>query len=240
MPHDSDRGGGGAAPQPARESVRPASASYDLATVVRHIAAELRQPLGSIESIAAYLDLILPRTESKARRQLANVQQEVRRARWVLADAVHFLRAAPPHFQPLDLAEVVSKTLSQWRTPDGPNVKVEFDAAARLVEIDLEQVQHLLRNILQFCGRFLPPEEAMVLRTRAAGREVRLEIEASAPECTPADVEPLFEPFDSRLPAGSGLALASVRRIADVHRARVEAAVDPDGRLSLAVVFPTA
>lgn len=209
-----------------------------MATVIRHISSELRQPLSAIESIAVYLDLILPRTEFKARRQLTKVQEEVRHARWILTDAVHFLRAAPPQFQSLDLTEIVSKTLSGWRTPGGPNVQVEFDHASPLVRADLEQIQHLLRNVLQFFARFLPAGCAMLVRTRRTDGEVRLEIEAPAPACTDDDVQPLFEPFESQLPAGSGLALASVRRIAEAHHARVEAGTDPSGTLSLTVAFP--
>ena len=53
--------------------------AYEQADIVRHIAHELRQPLSTIESIAFYLEMVLPRTEGKARRQLGKLQQEVTR-----------------------------------------------------------------------------------------------------------------------------------------------------------------
>jgi nitrogen-specific signal transduction histidine kinase len=54
--------------------------AYDSAEIVRRLAHELRQPLSTIESIAFYLEMILPRTEAKARRQLRKLQQEPTRS----------------------------------------------------------------------------------------------------------------------------------------------------------------
>jgi signal transduction histidine kinase len=211
---------------------------YDPATVVRHIAHEVRQPLSTIESIACYLEMVLPRTEGKARRQLAKLQQEVRQINWILSDALHFLRAAPLELHLLDLTEVVSKSLSEWGTLEGADIRLKLEHHLPLVLLDLEQTQHMLRNIVAFFGRISALQHSIVLRTCTAGGEVILEIAAQAPECSAADLDPLFKPFDSHLPVGSGLGLASVRRIAEAHGARLQAGANPAGGISLAIAFP--
>jgi two-component system sensor histidine kinase TctE len=106
------------------------------------------------------------------------------------------------------------------------------------VRLDLEQTQHLLRNLVAFFGRLSAPQRSMILRTGAAGDEVILEIAAQLPEGSSADLDPLFRPFDSHLPDGSGLGLASVRRIAEAHGARLQAGSIPVGGISLVIAFP--
>jgi signal transduction histidine kinase len=109
-----------------------------------------------------------------------------------------------------------------------------------LVLLDLEQMQHLLRNIVAFFRRVSAPGRAIHLETSAAEHEVCLKITSTTLEYSAQDIEPLFEPFGERFPAGTGLALASARRIAEAHNARIEAKSDPPHSLTLLISFPAA
>jgi len=250
MPQNSETGATGAAPRRAKQEevvpppdagARPSAESvYHPAAVVRHLARELREPLSAIDSIACYLDIVLPRADTKGRRQLAKLRQEVRQINWILSDAVHFLRAAPLRLEALDLSEVLSRALSEWRAPDGPSVALDLQRRLPLVNLDLEQVQHMLRNLVAFFGRFSSSERPISVRVYTFENTVKLEVKAETPQCSPADVQPLFDPFESNLPGGAGLGLASVRRIAEAHGARVDAATDPPGTLALTITFPPA
>lgn len=220
---------------PAREQ-QP----HDPAAVVRHLAQELRQPLGTIESISHYLNMVLPRTEAKARRQLAKLQDEVRHMHWILADALHFLQAAPLNPHLLDLTEVVSKDLSEWNPLEGAGLEFRLEPDLPLVQLDLEQMQHLLRNTVGFFRRVSTSGRPILLRTYSAGGEVVLEISSEALEFTPEDLDPIFEPLESPFPAGPGFALASARKIAEAHGARLDATSDPPHTLTLSFAFPPA
>ncbi len=206
--------------------------------VVRHIAQEIRQPLSTIESIAHYLNMVLPRTEAKARRQLCSLQDEVRNIQWILADALHFLQAAPLQRQLMDLTEVMSRNLSEWCPDQGAGCTLLLEPDLPLIELDLQQIEHLLQNLMRFFGRVSAPGRSIALRTYAAENEVRLEITSGALEYSTEDIEPLFEPFTTRFPAGCGLALASARRIAEAHGARVAVKSDPPHSLSVVIAFP--
>ncbi len=61
----------------------------DTASVVRHLAHELRQPLSTIEASAYYLKLVLEDQNSGATRQLDRIEQMVHQISWILSDAVH-------------------------------------------------------------------------------------------------------------------------------------------------------
>ncbi len=213
---------------------------YDSAAVVRHIANELRQPLRTVESIAFYLEMVLPRTDAKARRHLGKLQQEIQRANWILSDALYFLQGAPFEPQVTDLGELASKCLSECRSREHVRGSLVVEEGAPLVRLDVEQVRHMVRNIILFLSRQAGPEDPVQLKVRHAAMDVVFEATAVAPSCSEQEINALFEPFSSCLPEGSGLALASVRRIAEVHGARLEAYSNPSHSLTLAVAFPAA
>jgi signal transduction histidine kinase len=217
-----------------------AKPDYDIAQVVRHLVHEIRQPLSTIESIAFYLEMVLPRAEGKARRQLSKLQQEVEQINWVLCDAIHFLQASPPRLQAMDLSEVVSKSFGEWRTLPGVRVCQQLAAQLPPVALDLEQIQHLLRNVTSFFARIAAGEAAVLVETRSAEGGVVLEISANAPQWPTEEAAALFEPFEPSAPAGAGLKLASARRIAEAHGARIEVHSGPDARVSLTLLFPPA
>jgi signal transduction histidine kinase len=60
---------------------------------------------------------------------------------------------------------------------------------------------------------------------------------APAPGYDAESLAALFEPFSPHLPGGSGLALASVRRIAEAHGATLDASFTPRGDLQLRIAF---
>ena len=225
---------------PAAQSARPNAdpASYDAAAVLRHIAHELRQPLSALESITYYLSIVLPRTESKARMQVLKLQEQVHQIDWILTDAIHFLQASPPQLELLDLNEIVSRSIAEWSRAEGLQAHLKLADDLPPVRLDLGQAQHLLHNLLFFFQRISTAGPAVAVSTSATFEDVRLEVSATGGEFRAGELESLFEPFHPQHPPGSGLALASVRRIAEGHGGRVDVQPMPGGGVNLAVAFP--
>jgi signal transduction histidine kinase len=63
-------------------------ASEPAAEVLRTVVHDLRQPLSSIETIAYYLTLILPRTDEKIQAQLHEIRHLVEQANRILTSGV--------------------------------------------------------------------------------------------------------------------------------------------------------
>ena len=222
------------------EGAREKNSSLDAEVVVRHLVHELRQPLSTIESIAYYLALVTSQSDDRVQRQLEKMQQVIQQANWILSDSIHFLQATPPSAEIVELDELISDSVSE-AVYGGQNwVDLELSTEPTLVRLDAEQGCHLLRNVLFFFRQICGHDSRIRLRTSTANGWVQVELQAGSVDVPVKDLDSMFEPFNPHLPAGSGLALASVRRIAEVHGGRTEFHSGDDGGLQLIVAFPLA
>ena len=121
----------------------------------------------------------------------------------------------------------------------GPAAPVRFVGYAR-------RVRQVLVNLLSNAVKFTPPGGSVELSASGdeeAG-EVRLEVRDSGPGIAPEDVPKLFQPFtqlDTRLArehAGTGLGLALVRSLAELHGGRADVESEPGRGSRFRVALP--
>lgn len=211
--------------------------TLDTSAVVRHLTHELRQPLSTIETASYYLEIVMQRRDPRVAQQVERIQQMVTQMNWILSDAVHYLQAAPPRPAWVDLSEIVHTELTSDSVHRHIIMTVEESSPAPLVLVDTGQAQHLVRNVLSVFRQLIRTEGAARVHVGRLGSLTVLETHGEfAGNCT-FDAEELFHPFSPHLPAGSGLALASVRRIAESHGGWAVAECR-DGNLTLRAAFP--
>lgn len=198
--------------------------------LVSQIAHELRQPLSTIEAIAYYLDMVLPRTEQKARQQLAKLQQLVEQSNWIVTNAVHLTNPLVPAPQKLDLEESITRVAAEWvLTAENP-VQFDFRGELPLVYLDPGQAHDLLQNLFTFFRQIATPDYPMVVRTSTTHEGVLVEFSSDAPGYSTNG--------DGEFPSGSGLSLASVRRHVEANGGRFEATANAEDGVNLRVAFP--
>ncbi len=217
-----------------------ASGELDTAALVRHLTHELRQPLSTIESIGYYLSMVVPASDARLQRQLGKLQSAIEQAGWILSDAVHFAQASPPRPRLVDLDELVSGAVSEFLRGHPIWVDVDLARGPAMVKADPDQFRHLLRALLYFFRRVGGGGGRIALRTRADRNAVGFELETAGVAYSASDIEAMFDPFGAQPPAGSGLALASVLRIAENHGGRLECRLGEGGRLTVRVALPAA
>jgi signal transduction histidine kinase len=224
-------------PQKEHNGLKESASPYEAAGVVRHMAHELRQPLSTIESIAYYLDIVLPLHDGKSRVQVERLQQVVQQASWILSDAVHFLQASPPSPQTIDLSEFVSHAVTEAGVTEATWVQLDLSQEPVLARLDPDQSRHLFRNLLFFFRQVSRPNPFVWIKTLNTEDSVQVRFEADGVDFNTAEMEAMFEPFTSHLPAGSGLALASVRRIVEAHNGTLDLQTIAPMKLSLRLSF---
>jgi signal transduction histidine kinase len=223
-----------------RESTSRDAGKHDSADVIRHVAHEVRQPLSAIESIGYYLEMVLPRTETKARAQAGKLRKLVEQANWILEDAVHFLQANEPRLELTDVNEVLSDSLADSHSSEQLPVEPELQEDLPLLRLDIEQTRHMIRNLLMFFRRIMRPAAPLGVCTWREEKFLHIEFRCPCSGALPDDPAALFEPFAPHSPACPGLALASVRRIVHAHGGRIALSRDPNQALLVELAFPIA
>jgi signal transduction histidine kinase len=168
-----------------------------------------------------------------------DVEESARRASLVLAD-LNAVSATPIRaLEASDLRGVIERSVRL--TPRSPDVRVQCDLepvpalTARAGE--LEQV---LANLLENAMAAVAPAGTVLVRLRATGSAVLLEVEDDGPGMAPDVLARATEPFfTTKLPSeGSGLGLAIVSSIVDSHDGTLRIVSGAGAGTRVAVTLP--
>ena len=205
---------------------------------------ELNNPLTSILGMAELLqdgELAEP-----ARKQLALMQQQARRAAEIVQNLMYFSRPPAPGKSGIDLGELIQRTLHLHAySLRKNNITVDFlrEGALPPVSGDAHQLMQVFLNLI------LNSEQAMrevrdrgTLRVRLERRDksVAVIFQDDGPGI-PADILPnIFDPFytTKRPGRGTGLGLSICKAILREHNGNVEAASGPGGGAVFTVTLP--
>ncbi len=212
----------------ARE--RHLAALGEMSAVLAH---ELRNPLASLKGNAQLLLETLPPGRAQDRGRW--VVTEAERMEALTNDLLDFARSGAVHRAPADPAAILHDAARELLPAE---VLVSVDAAPPTWSLDPLRVHqaltNLLRNAVQACPS--PPPEARVhVEAGALVFEVR-DHGAGLPD---GPTDRLFEPFHTNRVHGTGLGLAVVRRVAQLHGGTATAASAPGGGAIFRVTLPS-
>jgi signal transduction histidine kinase len=193
---------------------------------------ELRTPLAQIRMFSETLTLGRVRTEEERRRSLAIIDQEARRLTHLVENLLHFSRSErqTTHItpEPTKLAPLVREVLDGFAplaAARGATLAASIPEDL-VVPADPGAVRQMLLNLLDNAVKYGPAgQEVRVGATRENGI-ARLWVDDGGPGIPRADREHVWERFwrlerdrGSSI-AGSGIGLAVVRELADLHHGR--------------------
>ncbi len=200
----------------------------ETAGVIRQLAQDLRKPLNSIEQIGFYLEMSVPPADSRSRRRLAALHRQVRQASWMIEDALLFAESGSSQPALVDLAEVVGRVASHWRSGTSAWLCLQVEEGLPPVLADIRHIEHLLRNVLSF----LAADTRRATTVRCYEQEGQIAIEFAPPG--PVQVPPEL------LGISEGAAFSMARRILKTHGARFEVLPTGAERIMVRLTFPAA
>ncbi|MDR7402684.1 MAG: ATP-binding protein [Armatimonadota bacterium] len=215
------------------------------------IAHELRTPLAIIEgNLEAILDGVrepTPDLVAMLHTQSALLNQLITDLRdLTLADAGQLQL----HRCPVDLADLCRESVEAMALWIGERqVRVDVRTAGdTTADVDPARMRQVVQNLLHNAVRFTPPGGQVTMTVgdgvRADRRWVTLVVDDEGPGIPPADLDHVFEPFyradpsRSRATGGSGLGLAVVKRLVEVHGGEVSVENRPGGGSRFTVRLP--
>jgi len=207
---------------------------------------ELNNPLTSILGMSELLQE--GEAPESVRKQMAVLQQQARRAAEIVQNLMYFSRPPAPGKTPIDLGELVQRTLHLHAySLRKNNITVDFlkEASVPSVSGDSHQLMQVFLNLI------LNSEQAMrevrdrgTLRIRLEKNEKSVSVifQDDGPGIPPDILPNIFDPFytTKRPGRGTGLGLSICKAILREHNGNVEAASGPGGGAVFRVTLPVA
>ncbi|MDP1832401.1 MAG: ATP-binding protein [Geothrix sp.] len=208
------------------------------------VAHEINNPLTGVLSYASLLRKRMEHDVS-ACEDLDVIVRETVRCRGIIRGLLDFARPATPARKPMELNEVVRRSVSVVMTQLSLNqVDLSLDLAPDLpaVQADANQIQQVVVNLLLNAMDAIGTEGGSVRATTRPGAlgSIEFTLEDSGPGIAPEDLPRIFEPFfTTKGNQGTGLGLAVSWGIAEAHGGSLRAETIPGHGTRLILRLPT-
>jgi len=218
-------------------------------TLVSGVAHELNNPLTSIAGLSEFL-LEQGVGDQSQREHLRVINDQAERASGIVRNLLSFARSAPAERAPLDLGDVVRRTvmlISYELRRAGAEVETEVAEGLPLVLGNRDQLQQVLLNLLgnaAYAVASLPAgrPRRISVRARAADERVTVTVKDSGPGIPRETAARIFDPFFTTKPPGegTGLGLFLSFGIAESHGGTLTVSSEPGAGASFTLSLPSA
>ena len=243
------------------EAERRAQASARLAelgSMTSGLAHEIKNPLSTLHLNAQLLreevlDAELPEeTRATVSRRVDALARETMRLKDILSDFLQFAGRMRLDPQPVDLRDLVSE-LADFFHPQaasaGVLVRVDLPGVPVRARVDAGLLKQALLNLAINAVQAMNPEgraergerrgELMFrLELDSTGDDARLSVIDTGPGIPEERHATLFRPYASTKPGGTGLGLATTRRIVEEHGGGVKLFNGPQGGACFTLTLP--
>jgi PAS domain S-box-containing protein len=207
---------------------------------------ELNNPLTSILGMAELLQE--GETSEGARKQIAVLHKEARRAAEIVQNLQYFARPPAPGRSQVNLNELVQRVVQMQAYPlRKSNITVDFlpEPAIPAIVADPNQLMQVFLNLL------LNAEQAIrenrdkgTIRVRIGRKpdSVWVVFQDDGPGIAPENLAHIFDPFftTKRPGRGTGLGLSICKTVLREHGGNIEVATAPDGGALFTITLPVA
>ncbi|MDF9715179.1 GAF domain-containing sensor histidine kinase [Nocardioides sp. ChNu-153] len=202
-----------------------------LAAFAGQVSHDLANPLATVAMALQLLELQLGAVPADAVESLRTAQRGADRMRTLVAEVLAYARVGGSlQRRPVDLATTTASVvadlgdaLAGTRLEVGPLPTVPGDPV---------QLSAVLANLLGNAAKHAGPTPTVEVGARRVEAGWRVEVTDDGPGIDPADAERAFEPLvrlDAAGGDGSGLGLATCRRVVEAHGGTIGLLARPDG-----------
>jgi PAS domain S-box-containing protein len=206
-----------------------------MGAMIGGVAHELNNPLTSILGVSELLQD--SQTTDAARKQIAILQQQARRAAEIVHNLTYFSRPPAPGKTPVNLGEVVERTLNLHAYSLRKNsITVDFlrEPGLPYVEGDPHQLMQVFLNLIlnaEQAIREARDRGTLRIRLGNTGGSVWAAFQDDGPGIPSDTLASIFDPFytTKRPGRGTGLGLSICKSVMKEHNGTIEAANAPGG-----------
>lgn len=162
--------------------------------------------------------------EQRSLKRIRTLRREVGRLESILEQFLHYARGSKVNRSPEDVTRIVQELLDFVEPEDeqaGIRHHVDLQVGLPLVLVDEAQIKQALLNLLVNARHAMPTGGELLVRVQRVGNEVEIAITDTGIGMTPEKMEHCFEEYWSDKQGGTGLGLATARRIVEEHGGRI-------------------
>ncbi len=201
---------------------------------------ELRNPLNAISMGLQRLNLEAAEISGEHRQLLASLLASVKRTNDIIADLKRYAGPIKPRRQPVRINSLVSELLTLYRSVcREQNIEVSFNSdTSSQVNGDYDLLAVVVENLIKNAIEAQPSGGELSVQIRERHPRIELLIENSGLHISAEPLPMIFEPYFTTKTRGSGLGLATVKRIVDAHGGSISADSPIPGKLRMRVLLP--
>jgi len=212
--------------------------------MIAGVAHELNNPLTAILGVS---ELLRERTaDDTMRRQVDLAHRQARRAANIVQGLLTFSRPAAPQKKPLDVNELLQRTLQLHEySLRRNNISVDFAPKPTLPPVvgDANQLIQVFLNLITNAEQAIHEVRdrgTLLIHLGSAGKSVQVSIQDDGPGIRPEALPRIFDPFftTKRPGRGTGLGLSICMSIVKEHGGSIEAQAVPAGGSVFTVSLP--
>lgn len=191
------------------------------------IAHEIRNPLASISGSIQMLEQPKKTDEKRQKRLMGIVVREVDRLNLLLEEFLDFAHPRPPTGARINLRRLANETVELLRADMEHAHSLEFDLPNRdepiMAYCDADKIRQVFWNLARNAAEAMNGRGVLRIAMEklpvdsGAGQRVEIVFTDTGSGLTPEVQERLFEPFFTTKSQGTGLGLATVHRIVELH-----------------------
>ncbi len=220
------------------EQLREQAALVRLGEMAAVIAHEVRNPLAGIRGAVQVIGNRL-KSDSVEHGVVKEIVARIDSLSELMSDMLLFARPPQPRLAPVPVRALVSSTVELFAedpTLKGMSIRVEGDAP--LIEADAALLKIVIQNLLVNGAQAVQGKGTIVVSVTASDRACAITVVDDGPGI-PSDVrDKIFLPFFTTKSRGTGLGLATCRRLVEAHHGNISVRCPPDGGTSVRVELP--
>ena len=213
----------------AAEHERRLASLGEMSAVLAH---EIRNPLASLKGNAQLLAQMLPEGD-KPRKKADRVVEEAVRLEQLTIDLLMFVRTGTIRRTQVDVQELVNGTV-------GDRARIVAVNAPPTWSLDAERFREVLANLVDnaIAAASAQPAPIVTVTVEEEQGQLVVDVTDNGPGVPEDQRDRIFEPFVTGKTQGTGLGLAVVKRIVELHKGTIAVSSNPGGGALFHVEIP--
>ncbi|OQA02443.1 MAG: Sensor protein ZraS [Planctomycetes bacterium ADurb.Bin401] len=193
------------------------------------VAHEINNPLGVV---LMYAHLLLEKYQQDAllSGDLRLIAEQADRCKRIVGGLLNFARKNKAILQPVDVSEIVEKSVQAVPNEKGIEIKVENHLENRTAELDGDQMTQVFSNLVANALAASEKQGKIVIKIAGDDKRLNIKVIDSGTGIVRENISRIFDPFftTKQIGEGTGLGLAVAYGIVKMHRGDIKVESNAD------------